>query len=541
MTSFWKLPDSPDAPEYAAVLKQAQSLPSQKAKALIRAVAEEDYWFFCRYCTTMRTHVIRDPAHPLVGTLWIDHPWVFARVREFQRSLEAREQNVFRNWARYHHKTTLLTCYPQLWLAAKSSLFTAVTLTFKIDKVGTAMFRGITDELLYNPTLNDLWPERFPAEKKLFPDFTQTTVTVPRAPGPREPTFSIHSLLNMPTSYHPRFIFVDDVVVAETVTTQEQMAAVSQALRDIVALRSDDTWVGFTGTIWDAHDPWITGCNDGYFTRRDHWTCYGRPEEMEEGKPCLFSEDMLEEWRRSMGEYVFSCQMLGVPVARYSRIFRDQWLLEYTNDPIAERLGKSVYIFCDFSGEGTDYHALWVIALGPDKKIYALDLWREQYGLTEAVELLFRLVKIWEPNAVFVEEFGAQAYEVLLRSEMESRSFRFNVQCLPKIKRPKPKRIEALAPPLERGELYFPIHGFGHGSRMDNRDTLTQFKEDEYRLWSLVKKSTLTDDMLDSLAWPFQPEVLPMLDFPQDYDPNDPFDPRNRSDVVTGPATGWGW
>ena len=539
-SNYWTLPASPDALEYQLVLKQAETLPDEEALALVRAVAEADYWFYCRYVTTLRAYLCRDPENKWCGRLWVEHPWVFDRCRELQADYEGRVQNKWCNWPRYHLKTTLRTVYPILWLLSKDPQSTNIVLTYKVDKVGLAMFSGITDELLGNAMLSKLWPETFPQEKKQYPLFTSSAITVPRRPGPREPSVSMHALNNMPTSFHPDNIFVDDVVVKETVSTQEMIQSTSDSLRNIVALRSDYTWVTFCGTVWDANDSWIEGVREGYFSERDHWTCYGRPADMEKGETILHSEEMIKEWRVAMGEYVFACQMLGIPVAKNRRIFYDEWLLPYRNPPRVEGDEKNKYIFVDFSGEGTDYHSMFVMGTGSDKRYYALDLWREQYGLNEALELLFRLVAIWEPKRVYVEEFGAAGYMPMLQREMEWRKFRFPMVALPKIKRSKIQRIEALAPILERGEMYWPFDGFGHGSRTDQRDTYLQFQQDEYRLWSPVKKSTLTDDMLDSVSWPFQPEVIGSLDFPENFDPNDPFDPRNRKQQNYEPSA-WAW
>lgn len=533
------LPSSPDDPLYREIGEEILALvavPHKAARgyALMRAMAEKDYWFFCRYVTSLSGHVIHDPDNPRCGTLWIEHPWLFDRTRDVQRSLEACEDRIWWNWSRYAYKTSLLVRYLVLWILAKDPSLAIVLMTYKVDQVGTSLFGAIRDELTQNPLYHRLWPEIFPSKDSEYPELTNTAMTVIRKPGIREPSVSIHSLGRLPTGWHVPYIFIDDAEVQETVQTDYSMAVAFQQLQNAVAIRRDDALVWYNGTVWDERGPWLQAMEAGMFSRRDHWCWDGRPDDRR-GEPVIHSKEMIEKWRHDMGPYVFSCQMEGFPVARGDRVLADDWLRFYSNDPDVERQGKSVFFFVDLAGEGSsrrsNYHAIYVLGLGEDKLFYSLDLWREKGTQQEMVDLTFVLEKLWKPTCVFIEEFGAVGYVSHVKREQERRKYRFRVEPLPAITvRSKEQRIALYGQAQQAGKVLWPRTGFGHPSKKDRRDTWDQFKSDEYSRWSEAG-GNLSDDMLDVVAYPHQDEVLRKLRFPVER--REPL--HNWVDIAPGP------
>lgn len=528
----WPLPASPQDPVYPAMRDDIASTAHNTLRQLkFRTACEADFWFFCRYATSFGDFVISDTSHPSHGQHWCDQPWVFHRIRDVQRCDDTFESGVFFNWPRFHFKTEIITKLHTIWTVLRNPSLTTAILTYKTDSTGEAMFDGIRDELEKNPRLREHWPDVLTPQR--VKDFTKLALTVERPLGPREPSISLHSLDRLPTSMHVDRIKVDDAVVKETVRSQLMIFQTRDAMRKVVPLGKDQTLKWWIGTVWDKDDPYMMALRDGFFTRRDHWSPYG-PGPAWKGTPVLRSERMLNEWHREFGEYDWSCQMIGEPVARGQQTFLEEWLNEsqYTKPPKVEREGKRVYFVVDFAGGGPDgdFMVVLVVGLAEDRHRYVLDMHREKFGLVQMMDLLFRLVKVWEPELVLIEQFGASGHYEALKREMEHRSYRFNLRKLPAIKRNKVERIRILQPHVARKEFVWPAQGFGHGSREDRRDTLEQFRTDEYRLWVPIEGAVLYDDMLDSCAWTVQPEVKGMMAFPERSPGYEEFDPFHQSD-----------
>src|SRR6185503_18413909 len=157
-------------------------------------------------------------------------------------------------------------------------------------------------------------------------------------------------------------------------------------MRKVTPIGRDDSLTWWIGTLWDLEDPYMECLHDGTFSRRDHWSPWGRGP-LWKGTPVLRSQRMLDEWRRTMGDYDFSCQMVGEPVARGDQHFQEAWLNDnrYRNTPKQERIGKKVHFIVDPAGgkKGSDYTIIYVLGLGEDRRRYSLDMYRERVGILD--------------------------------------------------------------------------------------------------------------------------------------------------------------
>ncbi len=533
----WPLPAGPADPLYQDLLQDLDRLPPEEAAPLFRAVCEDDFWFFVRHATTFGQLQIRDPGHPRLGGLWADDPFVFWLCREIQASLAERRDDVFWNLPRFYFKTELVTKNGSIWSVLKDPSLTVALITYKVDKTGEAMFDGIRAELKGNRRLIAHWPDVLadPLRGESYPKDDNRKLTVKRPLGPKEPTFSVHALNNLPNSGHFRRIVVDDASVQESVSNPQMIEDTYRNMQRVAMLGHDDTLTHWVGTIWDQHDAHMKALKTGLFQHRIHVPAFA-----EDGSPVLRSRGFLGEWRRKMGEYEFAAQMLGKPVAKGEQHFRLEWLTDhaYRKPPREEARGGNLYLFIDPAGGevASDFTTLLVLKAGEDRVRYALDLWRERVDLVGFLDLVFEVHRRWSREGrirlTWLEEFGAEGRLESLVREMDERSYRFPVRKLPfprsrgkQGKRSKEGRIALLQPVIQRGDLRFPEAGFGHGGKSDPRDTFRQLVEDEYELWTPVPGSTLYDDMLDVLAWSVQPEVR--LVFPTVVEAREPFDPHH--------------
>jgi hypothetical protein len=546
------LPPSPKHPGYQKILDWTYE-PNDPAEqqARFRCQCEDDFWFFVRYACSFGKYTNQEPGHPMAGEPWAEHPWVFKLCRELQQHAEEKVSDFFYNLPRFSFKTELVTKCLTIWELLRDPSLTIIILTYKVDQTGVTMFEHIRKELEKNEILLTHWPDVLSDNIGEYPLWTNSAFTVKRPLGPREPSVSIHSVLAAPTSFHPRRIVIDDAVVRETVENAQAIDRTNRAIKALTPLNNADTITRWVGTIWDIHDPYMEGLENGLFSGRseDH-SCYDS-----EGKGVLHTEQFLATWARKMGNYLFSANMLNDPVAKGDQNFRPEWLdYQYRNPPIVERIGKNVYIFSDVSSgeEASDFTAVSVVGLGEDRKYYMLDLVRDRLTLNDLLDVWFTLAKKWKPEIFWVESFGDTAYFSVLKREMDIRRVRFSARKIPRIgsqrtTRSKEQRIVKLQPMMARGEIWWPADGFGHGSMVcgDERDTFEQLRREEYQFWTPVKNSVLHDDALDSMSWIAQPEMQKRLSFPETVLPeeSDPFHPDLRRDRqrnrVTSAVSGW--
>lgn len=337
-----RLPDSPKSLGYREIYEFIQEVEGPERIARARAAMERDFWFYCAYGSSMREWRIDDPAHPRNGELWIDQPFLFDLCREIQETAESgveEETSFWWNLPRLHLKTTIITQHFTCWELLKDPQLCVAVMTYKVDKVGQQMFDGLVGELTKNPVLLEHWPDRLVGEVSS----TKKALTIVREVGPREPSISLHSIFNPPTSGHYDRIIVDDPVTKESVDTQDAVNRTFDAMRDLVAL--DGLASGrkrFIGTIWGRGDAWDKAVKSGLVVRKRWtrraglvpdsvpWDCYvhGDPR-----NPQLLSSPRLAKWRREYGEYRFSCFPSDAPVL----------MANWTEKPISEiRVGDEV-------------------------------------------------------------------------------------------------------------------------------------------------------------------------------------------------------
>ena len=488
------------------------------------------------------------------GQLWVDHPVVFGMCREIQQVIEEERDDYFFNWFRFAFKTLLITQDSTLWELTRDPSLTNAIITHKTDQVGMQIYAGIRTEATENLDLQLHWPKTFaPADQ--LPLSTTTAFTLLRPPGPREPTVSIHPLDNLPAGGHYRRIKVDDPVVAKSVDTPGAISRTLRQMRRIGPLAQDDTLTTWIGTIWSPNDPYnvllrAASDEDRLFTGRSLRTAYFHPEDIEwtansdpdkDGwVPFLRSRVFLKKWERKLGPYDFAAQMMQTTIAKTEQGFDRAWVCYYQNQTREEAKNKEIVLMVDAAGgdetkDGDDFWVFRVYGLGSDQNLYALDLWRENLSLDEALTLTFALVKFWKPKVTYTEDYGQTMLIPSILREQEAKGYRFPLDRFPPIKRPKEARISLLQPEYRAGRFWYPTDGFGHGSGpryvdamvraagervekmrdrvRDSRDTMVQFFDDELSRWVPRKKSIPNDDCLDLEAWTVQPEVY--LPFPQ--------------------------
>jgi hypothetical protein len=541
---IWKPPATLDHRKYReilALIKAEKERDPIRAMAWFAAVAESDFWFWQKYVMPLGSLPIQDKHHKRYGKLLVDEPWYFDRMREIQDNFDNRRSNVLYRWFRGGFKSTSIVQGGVLWILAKNHPSacdcgacppsdTIAIFTHKIEKVGEAMGGKIKSQIAKNEILRAHWPQF-----RLATKLSDTAIILDRKEGPHEPSVSVHPITGSSAGGHYTWIFGDDCVTEEIDRSPELARKVDDQISYMQMLRKDNTVYVWVGTPYPYNDPiHARAVKGGFFSRISHF-----PGILPGNIPQLFSLQHFQDIARTTEDQIFQAQIMLRLVPKGGAYFRVEWLPRWRGRAEEAAKGARIHFIIDMAGAGkkSDYSTLRVVACFHDKRRRNLDLWREKIGLTDMADLLFGcpmgdevlaenhwkptggLVTQWariDPDlTVWVEEVGASGHaetfrrELAYRRKMGMRTPLVYIRGLTSNMQ-KESRIARLQPEYRQGMIEYPEGapetrwkpGFGHGSATsgDDRDTLQQFVEDEYKHWT-VNGETAYDDMLDTEAW----------------------------------------
>lgn len=533
----WSPPSSPDSPRYKELLAYVEELKRTDPKlamATFAAVAEIDFWFWQWKVMSLGKLKIEDQGHKRYGKPWVLEKAFFDMMREVQEIFDQHISPSLVQAARGMFKSSAVQKGGILWFGAKDRTTTHAVITHREDKTGVRFGKDIISEITKNEVLRDHWPQY-----RDCPELSKTQITINRPPGIREPFFALFGILSSAASGHYTHHWYDDVVSPEE-HSPVVLDEIDSRLSMAAFTGHDDTLKVFIGVPSCEQDPVERRRKKGGFFKK----VIRRPG-IEPGNVYpLRSKKYYDQLRIEVREDHFASQVLLQIVPPGMVYFRKEWLRRYTSTPERAAEGCRISIKID-PAEGkkvgkkklSDFLVIEVQAFTYDKRRRSLDLWRERIGMSEAIDLLLGplpgeeeepenqwkidkvgkrgLVGKWQridPHlSVYVENVGASGFDATIRKEMRFRKTHDprSPSCTVRELRSQVKkedRIAAMQPDLRNGILEFPLNGYGHGSYTtdDERDTMEQFIEDEYKLWTLAG-DVLNDDVLDLMAWPSQP------------------------------------
>lgn len=429
-----------------------------------------------------------------------DKDWCFERCREVQ----AKPDGYLDLWAREHYKSTIITFALTIQDILNDPEVT-VGLFSHTRPIAKGFLRQIKREFENNDLLKQLFPDILYADPRAeSPKWSEDDgLIVKRKGNPKEATIEAWGLVDgQPTSKHYRLMVYDDTVTRESVTTPEMIGKVTEAWELSRNLSSEGGSTRYIGTRYHFNDTYKTIMDRGVTPRVYAATADGQID----GDPVLLTRDRLAEKRREMGPYTFACQMMQDPKADETQGFKDGWLRRYDR---SSPDGQNLCILVDAASEKkktSDYTSIWVLGFNADKNIYALDMLRDRLNLKQRADALFELHRKWKPKEVGYEKYGMMADIEFMRSEMETRNYRFAIK---ELGGPMPKndRIRRLLPYFEQGKVWLPrtLYRTNYEGRIV--DLVNAFIEEEYKPFPVG----MHDDMLDSLARMFDlyPSGLP--------------------------------
>ena len=416
-----------------AVQLYTEALESNDPEAL-RRLCKEDL-FFLIFIGCKRPDLNRD--------------WIYTRCRE----VEANPNGYLDLWSREHYKSTIITFGKTI-----QDILNNPEVTFGIFShtrpIAKSFLIQIKRELEINSFLKDLFPEiLYQNPTKESPKWSlDDGIIVKRVGNPKECTVEAWGLVDgQPTSKHFSHLVYDDVVTKESVSTPEMIAKVTEAWGLSLNLGAENGIRRHIGTRYHSNDTYRTILDRGSALERkypatDNGTLGGNP--------VLWSKAQLESKVKDMGSYVAACQLLQNPLADNLMSFNSDWLMYL--DILDNYFKWNFYILVDSANEkkaSSDYTAMAVIGLAPDKNYYLVDGVRDRLNLTQRTNKLFELHNKWFPKHTGYEKYGLNSDIEHIKYVQNEKNYRFNVV---ELGGPMPKldRIRRLVPLFESGRFY---------------------------------------------------------------------------------------
>jgi predicted phage terminase large subunit-like protein len=492
--------------QYPKLLAGLLKLPESERVPHLRNLCRTDLYFLLRY---------------VLGRKDLEHPWLFARCREVQLSPDGHIDL----WSREHYKSTIITFGKTLQdilashgdnpLVDRECCIGIFSHTRPNSK---GFLRQIKRELESNIQLKAWFPDVLWANPyKEAPKWSEDDGLIVRRKGnPKEATLEAWGLVDgQPIGKHFTHLVYDDVVTAESVTTPEMIQKTTTMTELSYALGAMGGIRRAIGTRYHFGDTYKTLMDRGTFKPRLYpATEDGSPT----GVPVLLTAEQLAEKRRDMGPYTFSSQMLMNPTADESQGFKQEWLRYHDG---IRRDGLNVYITVDPANskrKTSDFTAIWVIGIGPDRNWYVLDIVRDRLNLTQRAATLMRLHRKWKPvrdTGVRYEKYGLQADIEHIQYVQQQQNYRFEITEVGG-QVPKNDRIKRLVPYYEQGRIYLPRSLHYTGSDGKTVDLVQDFVEQEFKPFPVP----IHDDLLDAQARLAEPD-LPLIYPDEDNDVGD--------------------
>jgi len=192
----------------------------------------------------------------------------------------------------------------------------------------------------------------------------------------------------------------------------------------------------------------------------------------------------IEDKQRQLGSFVFSYEMMNLPVDDTLAEFKKDHVQIVTEEEVKKK-DTNCYITIDSAvseKESADYTGITINRVDLQNKWY-IYTYRLKINTKELIEHLFYLHKTYSPKMIGLEETTfTMAIQPFLQEEMSKRHYPFSITALKHRGTQKEKRIRGLIPRWENNSIFLV------GSNIELLDEMRTFPNGQ------------NDDVLDSLA-----------------------------------------
>ena len=288
----------------------------------------------------------------------------------------------------------------------------------------------------------------------------QITIAQRKTPN-KTPTIDTAGIEKTLTSQHYKIIRADDLVNRENITTREQIQKVINYFKDLLKLLEPDGHMEIIGTRWHDADLY------GYIIKEliggnlNEKFVLHRREAIEDGKvifPKKFSEKILEDIKKQIGSYDYSCNYLNSPVNPDTQHFKPPFRYWSSIDNGYEHtltvdLASSDDKSISKKSSDPDFNVIMDCVVNGANQLCVYDYFRSRCGIYELVDKLFSMVQATGVRKVGIESVAYQRiFAKIIEEECRKRNIFFGViKIIPYVS--KFMRIMALQPRYESGNL----------------------------------------------------------------------------------------
>lgn len=248
-----------------------------------------------------------------------DHPWLYERIREF----EAAPDGYLDLWARDHYKSTIITFAGTIQEILRDPEIT-IGVFSHTRPIATNFVRQIKVEFESNGVLQDLFPFIRPPKGIDSRPWGESMLCVKRQGNAKEQTLEAWGIVQgQPTSKHFNLRIYDDLVTPESVTGPEMIEKTTNAFVLSENLGTRGGRARAIGTRYHHNDTYAELIEREVFKPRVYPATH---DGTTKGTPIFLTQEELERKLRTMGSYIFGCQMLQSPSPDEGAIFQRPWL-----------------------------------------------------------------------------------------------------------------------------------------------------------------------------------------------------------------------
>ena len=313
-------------------------------------------------------------------------------------------------------KSQVCSVYYPIWRAMKNPNFTSLIVQNTFTNA-TKKLQAIRTTLRTNPLLRLLYPERMPNSSC---QMSSEAICLPRTAPIADATFEAAGVGTEATSRHFDLLIEDDTIAPE----YDHMTGDVYEPSDMLVEKA----IGFhsaahyllhdfkysqrivVGTRWRERDlfSYIKAKKLTYkFIERGVRETDGKPDPHGDlVYPTRFDDDVLEEMKQTVGDYMFNALMLSSPLSGKDAIFDVSTIPEYEEYP-----KKDLYVFTtvdpapqESKSSDPDYNVVLTTGISADTgRIYVLDYFRERCTPGDLIDAIFGHVERFSPITVGIE------------------------------------------------------------------------------------------------------------------------------------------
>lgn len=510
----------------AEIIRQELSGPAadRKREALrmsLRHQVKQDLWLFARWCC---------------GYADIDTSLHRGMCDRWQKRMNAR----FSLWLipRSHLKTSLWTIAGTLWELVRNADLRVLIVNAKWD-IAAAILAEIQSIVQTNEIFRFLFPEYCwdlaPKYKSARCVIRQERLDFPCSvnAGRKIGSIEIMSVGAKLVSQHYDLLIYDDPVNDENTTTRDFRDKIDTWYKNSLQLRVDlNSRVRVIGTRWHFDDLYARIIRKEEIRRKEHqdagkrikpqYLIYRR-QVIENGSPIWperFKTEDLDDLRREIGTYIYSCQYLNDPLPEEDAYFKRKNIQLIEEFEVPSEIVN--FMAVDLADEETtkgDFTVLTIASFDIDGNMYVREIIRDKLSILDVVEKIWFLCRKWNPQRVGIETTAFQKAVVkFYKRRATAEGWQIPWQELERSRASKFKRTLSFQPRVERGDFYYvadipncewmieEMTTFPLGAHDDILDTLVDIENMSYSAPKILEE-TKTPGTYDAVYGPLFEDV----------------------------------